>query len=468
MSSAVSGLDQLCAAACAGCPGSPSAAIKVIEVEAYGSVADLIHAAIAAHDGAADLKAIYEVCELHGRIAYRRADGSRLITQNEHWKSQVRHALYTGGKFQRVPSNSELWQLSHAHRGSVPELVKVLVRVDDNTANVRATLSPRTARADSVQPSTTRGRRKRGGVGQTSAEATAMCDSVEAAASKAVAARQRTVNTRRRATPEEGPPDDHSTLLDEAAHEVEDLPRLRGRRTTRHSDPLEAPPQASRRAKATDLSEGQRSSAEHFGYPASQGAFDPSTLRWGSTGMRSTIILQPDRSRSDGLIGQGQNRHVCAAEADSGRGHGKHATGGAAIKKRRVVPSERTAVAQPESVVPTPKGAGDAAAIATPPAANIMMQWTQALQQMHEAAVAAQMSVASGLTASTATFPPTIGPMATALPSYLPALLAAAAPLMAGNTPQQLEEKMQAALAVTAAAVTGEQSRGAPSSMEPS
>lgn len=44
---------------------------------------------------------IYAVCQLHGRIAYKRAGGSRLITHNEHWKSQIRHALYTGERFQR-------------------------------------------------------------------------------------------------------------------------------------------------------------------------------------------------------------------------------------------------------------------------------------------------------------------------------------------------------------------------------
>jgi hypothetical protein len=41
------------------------------------------------------------VCQTNGRIAYKRAGGSRLITANDHWKSQIRHALYTGGRFQR-------------------------------------------------------------------------------------------------------------------------------------------------------------------------------------------------------------------------------------------------------------------------------------------------------------------------------------------------------------------------------
>ena len=44
---------------------------------------------------------IYAVCQTSGRIAYKRAGGSRLITANDHWKSQIRHALYTGDRFQR-------------------------------------------------------------------------------------------------------------------------------------------------------------------------------------------------------------------------------------------------------------------------------------------------------------------------------------------------------------------------------
>lgn len=44
---------------------------------------------------------IYAVCQASGRIAYKRSGGSRLIASNEHWKSQIRHALYTGERFQR-------------------------------------------------------------------------------------------------------------------------------------------------------------------------------------------------------------------------------------------------------------------------------------------------------------------------------------------------------------------------------
>lgn len=44
---------------------------------------------------------VYEVCQRNGRIAYKRAGGSRLITSNDHWKSQIRHALYTSDRFER-------------------------------------------------------------------------------------------------------------------------------------------------------------------------------------------------------------------------------------------------------------------------------------------------------------------------------------------------------------------------------
>lgn len=44
---------------------------------------------------------IYRACEARGRIAYKRSGGSRLITHNDHWKSQIRHALYTCNRFER-------------------------------------------------------------------------------------------------------------------------------------------------------------------------------------------------------------------------------------------------------------------------------------------------------------------------------------------------------------------------------
>ena len=44
---------------------------------------------------------IYKACQQRGRIAYKRSGGSRLITHNDHWKSQIRHALYTCDRFSR-------------------------------------------------------------------------------------------------------------------------------------------------------------------------------------------------------------------------------------------------------------------------------------------------------------------------------------------------------------------------------
>ncbi|KAL3152622.1 hypothetical protein ABBQ32_001639 [Trebouxia sp. C0010 RCD-2024] len=59
----------------------------------------MIHAAIASYGKQATLREIYKACQLHGRIAYKRSGGSRLITHNDHWKSQIRHALYTCDRF---------------------------------------------------------------------------------------------------------------------------------------------------------------------------------------------------------------------------------------------------------------------------------------------------------------------------------------------------------------------------------
>ena len=50
---------------------------------------------------------IYEACKERGRIAYKRSGGSRLITHNEHWKSQIRHALYTSDRFIRCSAACE-------------------------------------------------------------------------------------------------------------------------------------------------------------------------------------------------------------------------------------------------------------------------------------------------------------------------------------------------------------------------
>ena len=82
---------------------------SLIKVEAFQSVHCMIHAAIASHGTRATLRQVYEACQLRGRILYKRSGGSRLITHNEHWKSQIRHALYTSGRFCRVPDSPDLF-----------------------------------------------------------------------------------------------------------------------------------------------------------------------------------------------------------------------------------------------------------------------------------------------------------------------------------------------------------------------
>jgi hypothetical protein len=71
----------------------------------YSASASQPASQLASHDAHACtpslLHQIYGVCQSNGRIAYKRAGGSRLITSNDHWKSQMRHALYTGDRFQR-------------------------------------------------------------------------------------------------------------------------------------------------------------------------------------------------------------------------------------------------------------------------------------------------------------------------------------------------------------------------------
>lgn len=158
--SSVSALEQLCAAACTtgldeGPPSSSAAVqasqIQVLELDAFSSVHDLIHSAIATNRGAASLKEVYDVCQQNGRIAYKRAGGSRLITSNDHWKSQIRHALYTSDRFERVSGSSDLWRVTPAYQDARPQLVKVLVRADEVAGAVP---SPGSPAAHNLQPST--------------------------------------------------------------------------------------------------------------------------------------------------------------------------------------------------------------------------------------------------------------------------------------------------------------------------
>ncbi|KAK9856806.1 hypothetical protein WJX84_009213 [Apatococcus fuscideae] len=74
---------------CLGAAPKPQEEIKCVEVDAFASVHDMIHAAIHRTGASATLREIYRACEARGRIAYKRSGGSRLITQNDHWKSQI-------------------------------------------------------------------------------------------------------------------------------------------------------------------------------------------------------------------------------------------------------------------------------------------------------------------------------------------------------------------------------------------
>ncbi len=58
--------------------------------KAFLSVHDMIHASILANGARSSLRDIYASCKANGRIVYKRSGGSRLITDNEHWKSQIR------------------------------------------------------------------------------------------------------------------------------------------------------------------------------------------------------------------------------------------------------------------------------------------------------------------------------------------------------------------------------------------
>jgi len=129
-------MDALCnVAAAADAPpregALPQPGRQVVQVEAFSSIHDMIHAAILQYPTAASLQQIYTACERRGRIAYKRSGGSRLINHNENWKSQIRHALYTGGRFVRVQDGQDAWQLARPHEGSEPSVTMVSILPED-------------------------------------------------------------------------------------------------------------------------------------------------------------------------------------------------------------------------------------------------------------------------------------------------------------------------------------------------
>jgi len=122
-----------------------------VEAEAFSSVHDLVHHAILSQVGScASLRQIYDTCERQGRIAYKRtsrtpgAGGSRVITANEHWKSQIRHALYTSPRFCRAQNLDDAWCVARGHHDK-PATTTVRVNLS------AASATPNCSRQDIVQ-----------------------------------------------------------------------------------------------------------------------------------------------------------------------------------------------------------------------------------------------------------------------------------------------------------------------------
>lgn len=53
-----------------------------------------------------------------------------MITQNAHWKSQIRHALYTNPRFMRCPDDTDLWTTSPSMANMRPKTC--IVNLDDH------------------------------------------------------------------------------------------------------------------------------------------------------------------------------------------------------------------------------------------------------------------------------------------------------------------------------------------------
>jgi len=134
--SSSSGMDALCdVAAAAGGPRNEALAQQpkpLVQVEAFASIHDMIHAAILQHGTHASLQQIYQACQERGRIAYKRASGSRLITHNNNWKNQIRHALYTSSKFARTSNQDNgSWKVADGQLSPRPSVVMVPIPADE-------------------------------------------------------------------------------------------------------------------------------------------------------------------------------------------------------------------------------------------------------------------------------------------------------------------------------------------------
>jgi len=117
---------------------------------AFHSVHDLVHYAILSQpSGAASLRMIYSVCQREGRIASKHGGASRLITANEHWKSQIRHALYTSPRFRRLDNDD--WGVSPGHQ-SMPDTTTVLVSKDERRTSVLGAPTAHFAKTSTMLP----------------------------------------------------------------------------------------------------------------------------------------------------------------------------------------------------------------------------------------------------------------------------------------------------------------------------
>ncbi len=486
-----------------------------------------------------------------------------MITSNDHWKSQVRHALYTGGRFERVPSNGEYWQLTSASRGSAAELVKVLVRADDNYLHIRATLELTPSGARATHPKThanqdtrqhvaggsSRHRRKRNGTSPAIAATDsleAMCDSVDPLSAPRPNGGYHSLRQHRgRHAADSNAPDNHSTQEDEDFEDddvVRDLPHRavhpnnnRSKRVSRKptwkvanasEDDEEAPFDDGRRGWAPlyyndqalkdEMMEEDKFAIGSGGgglhpanthvHQASRNSADPSTLRWGSTCLRSTYIISATAGESSGLsagrtpllpgrrvvvggTNGGTNGGQGGGVAAPGRGRDASAEADSVpMKKYRqtydsLPQSKRQAVPgglppTNSRQLPTPQaqheGPGSAAQM-TPP---FISQWAEAMQhhleeaaanaqkQRQNAAAAAGGSLAAeaageAAAAAAAAGWPSAGipglpagfpPMAM-LPAMLPGLIAAAAPFFPNpQAQQQMQQQMQAIMSNPSAA----------------
>eukprot|EP00884_Botryococcus_braunii_P001913 jgi/Botrbrau1/11722/Bobra.0195s0049.1 len=116
--------------------------LKVQKMEAFSSVSDLILHSIISNNGKANLKQMYSTVRECGRIAYKRADGSRLLTDNDHWKAQIRHTLYTGRKFERVKDEDGYWRVSSIWKTRQPSTTTVWVPVEKSAGKALQSTLP--------------------------------------------------------------------------------------------------------------------------------------------------------------------------------------------------------------------------------------------------------------------------------------------------------------------------------------